>query len=235
VDEHEIRVVTRVDERGWAIVEVRDSGAGIDPEIARRAFEPFFTTKPVGVGTGLGLFICRNIVVAAGGTIGIEPGATGGTVVAVALPPASDGPAAGALPSTGAVAPPAPRGRILIVDDEPAIRAAVQRMLRREHDVEQASNARHALEQLQSGERFDAIVCDLMMPSTTGMELHAELTRLGPDQARRMIFMTGGAFTPEARRFVEGCESEVLEKPLDAERLRAAVRRVVAGSRPGAA
>jgi CheY-like chemotaxis protein len=76
-----------------------------------------------------------------------------------------------------------------------------------------------------AGETFDLILCDLMMPEMTGMDLHRELSRVAPDQATRMIFMTGGAFTPAARLFLSDPSREHIEKPFDHVDLRAIVRR----------
>jgi PAS domain S-box-containing protein len=83
-----IRISTRTDDKGRAVVTVADSGAGISPKVMGRIFDPFFTTKPVGVGTGLGLFICHGIVKALGGEIGVESVAGQGTTFRVVLPPA---------------------------------------------------------------------------------------------------------------------------------------------------
>ena len=68
---------------------------------------------------------------------------------------------------------------------------------------------------IASGERFDAILSDLMMPEVTGMEVHDELSRTAPDQARRMIFLTGGAFTERAREFLDGVPNPRIEKPFE--------------------
>jgi len=225
-DDHEIRVVVATDERGRALLEVRDTGTGIAPEIADRIFDPFFTTKPRGVGTGLGLAICRSIVLGLGGEIAAEPRPGGGTVVRVVLPPAPPGelaPAAGdtnASPAAGARR----RGRLLVVDDEPAVAAAVRRVLASEHDVTVHTRAAEALAAIAGGERFDAILCDLTMPGMSGMELHAELERIAPDQARRVIVLTGGAVTASAREFLERVALPRCDKPLDVPALRALVR-----------
>jgi CheY-like chemotaxis protein len=82
------------------------------------------------------------------------------------------------------------------------------------------SEAREALSRIATGERFDAVVCDLMMPVVTGMDLYAELLRVAPDVAGRIIFMTGGAFTARARAFIESVANPVLEKPIDLGKLR---------------
>jgi PAS domain S-box-containing protein len=225
-DANEIRVVTRTDELGRAVVEVRDSGPGIPPEIMERIFDPFFSTKPVGVGTGLGLSICKNIVKALGGEITAESGPSGGTVFRVTLSPA---PQAGesAAPAPPRSTQPGRKGHVLVVDDEPAVGSAIRRALAIEHQVLVLTSAREARDRIARGERFDAIVCDLMMPEMTGMDLHSELTVLCPDQAERMILLTGGAFTARAAEFLDAVPNARIEKPFDVANLRALVRGLV--------
>jgi PAS domain S-box-containing protein len=86
---NEIRIATSTDGDGRAVIEVHDTGPGIPPEIADRIFDPFFTTKPIGIGTGLGLFICHNIVTAMGGEIAVRAVAPHGTCVRIMLPAAN--------------------------------------------------------------------------------------------------------------------------------------------------
>jgi PAS domain S-box-containing protein len=225
-DANEIRVRTGTDASGRAVLEVSDTGCGIPAQIEDRIWDPFFTTKPVGVGTGLGLWICRSIVVALGGEIAAERREGGGTTIRLALPAASAPPAVEA-PAPPAVAAAGRRGRVLVVDDEPAIGAAIGRVLSSEHDIVTRTRAEDALDAIARGERFDAIVCDLMMPNMTGMDLHASLERIAPDQARRMIVLTGGAFTERAREFLERVALQRCDKPFDPPRLRHIVRGVV--------
>jgi CheY-like chemotaxis protein len=104
--------------------------------------------------------------------------------------------------------------RVLVIDDEPMIGRAIRRALAKE-DVSVSLSAAEALKRFEEGERFDAIVCDMMMPSMTGGALHGELVRLVPDQAARMIFLTGGALTPETRAFVAAHPDRVMSKPFD--------------------
>jgi len=218
-DRNEIRVVTRSDAAGRAVVEVRDTGSGIAPELLGRLFDPFFTTKPVGIGTGLGLSICHGIVIALGGELSVESELGRGSTFRVALPPIA--PSADALvQSAPAAAPPARRGHILVVDDDPRVGNAIQMLLAAEHDVVVATIGSEVVQRLARGERFDIILCDLMMPGMTGMDLHEELERLEPAQATRMIFLTGGAFTPRARAFLAGVPNARLEKPFDPQGLR---------------
>jgi CheY-like chemotaxis protein len=122
-------------------------------------------------------------------------------------------------------------GRLLIVDDEEVFAGSLQRLLSAEHDVTVLTSGRAALDRLCAGERFDAIVCDLMMPGTSGVELHSELARTAPDQAERMIFLTGGVFSRRAQQFLENVANRWFEKPCNLQELRAAIRRQIARSR----
>jgi PAS domain S-box-containing protein len=227
VESHLIRVTSRIDERGWVCVEVSDSGSGITADQLGQLFRPFFTTKPEGIGTGLGLVICHRIVTALGGEIQVESKPGQGSTFRVLLPPAH-GTAASPQPTAPAPAP--RRARVLVVDDEPQLAPAIGRMLEAEHEVSINTSAADALGRVLGGERFDLILCDLMMPQMTGMQLHAALVEKAPTQAERMVFLTGGAFTPGARAFLEAVPNEYLEKPFDREQLRALVNRKVSAA-----
>jgi CheY-like chemotaxis protein/two-component sensor histidine kinase len=227
-ESNEIRVTLAKDGERHVVVEIADTGAGIAPETLKQLFTPFFTTKPAGVGTGLGLSICRRIIAAAGGEITVESRLGVGTTFRVRLPAAESArlPTAPELP----VSPrPARRGRILIVDDEPMILRVLERTLGAEHQVMPMTSARKALDLIAGGQRFDLILCDLMMPQVTGIEMHATLTVVAPEQAQRMVFVTGGAFTQRARAFLDGVSNPRVEKPFDAQRLRALVTHQING------
>jgi signal transduction histidine kinase/CheY-like chemotaxis protein len=226
VDENKIRVVTRTDDQGRAVIEVRDSGSGIPPGAVERIFDPFFTTKPIGVGTGLGLSICHSIVSSLGGAIEVETQVGTGTTFRVILPPAPAEAGEEAAPPRGPEQH-GPRGRVLVVDDEPAIGASIRRLLGAEQEVVALTSAEEARDLVARGERFDVILCDLMMPRMTGMDLHAELTTLARDQAARMVLLTGGAFTAAAKAFLDAVPNLRLEKPFDPANLRAIVRGLV--------
>ncbi len=225
-DEKEIRVVTRTDALGRAVVEVRDTGSGIPSDVVERIFDPFFTTKPAGVGTGLGLSICRNIVTALGGEIVVESRVNEGTVFRVLLP-AAPAPADDEASSRPAPQKQGRRGRVLVIDDEPGICTAVRRVLAPEHDVIALTSAPEALERITRGERFDVILCDLMMPKMTGMDLFAEIATLAPEQSERMVLLTGGAFTSRASQFLDQVPNARVEKPFDPASLLALVRGLV--------
>jgi PAS domain S-box-containing protein len=225
-DRNEIRVSTRTDHLGRAVIEVRDSGLGIPPEIVARIFDPFFTTKPEGVGTGLGLWICKGILAGLGGEISVESQLGHGSTFRVTLPAASPG-----EPGEGPDRLPAEAERrserILIIDDEPMILGALRRALGAEYRVTCLSGGREALERFAAGERYDVILCDLMMPDTTGMDLHAAIDRLAPGQGQRMIFVTGGAFTPRAREFLDRVSNPRIEKPVDLQNLRVLMKNLI--------
>jgi signal transduction histidine kinase len=215
-----VRVRTEVVADGRVAIEVSDTGTGIAPENLPRIFDAFYTTKGVGAGRGLGLSICHRIVRGLQGEILVESARDHGTTFRILLPPRAPEPlvAAAAAASTAAR-----RGRVLIVDDEVAFAKALARILGDEHDVELSASAGDALARLQGGQAFDVIVCDLMMPQMTGMDLHAELQRLSPELAARVVFVTGGAFTEGARAFLDAVPNLRIEKPFGANELRAVI------------
>jgi PAS domain S-box-containing protein len=226
-DSNHIRVTTRRDSLGRVVVEIADSGCGIPPEARARIFMPFFTTKPQGLGSGLGLAICQRIVAGLGGQIDFESEVGKGTVFRVTLPGTIDEKAE--VPEVR-VAAAARRGRVLVVDDDRMVGAAVRRSLAAHHDVEVLASGQEALDRLLGGARYDVIICDLMMPTVTGPELYAQLSTFSPEQAKKVIFLTGGAFTPAARNFLDDVPNARLDKPFDVGRLRELVNERVAAS-----
>jgi CheY-like chemotaxis protein len=205
------------------VVELSDTGSGIPPAVRHKMFDPFFTTKPAGVGTGLGLAICQRIITALGGEITVDSEVGVGSTFTIALPVAE--------PREEVTSPPPiqvvdgrRRGRILVVDDEKVVATTVRRVLQAEHEVEVLTSAQEALRRISEGERFDLILCDLMMPVMTGVELHGALLRTAPDQAAAMVFLTAGAFTPRARAFLDEVPNPRLDKPFELSALRALVQ-----------
>lgn len=227
-EDNEIRITTSTDPSGSGVVEVADSGSGMPPEVLAQMFTTFFTTKPVGVGTGLGLSICHSIVTGFGGSIGVTSELGRGTTFRVVLP-AAHIEVPEAAPPLALDVPARRRGSILVVDDEPMIAKAVQRILSPEHEVIAIESADEALRRIDTGERFDVILCDLMMPQMTGMDLHAELSQVAQEQASRMIFLTGGAFTPGARAFLDEIPNLRIEKPFEIRYLRALINDRILG------
>ena len=120
------------------------------------------------------------------------------------------------------------RARVLVVDDEPLVGLVIQRAFEDEYDVVLVSSAQSALDLLDRGERFDVLLSDLMMPDMSGMTLHRALVERYPALARRTVFLTGGAYTPESRDFLDATSVEFLEKPFELDTLRALLRRLLA-------
>ena len=222
-DRSEIRVVGKTDEAGRAVIEIQDTGAGIAPEHLPNIFEPFFTTKPIGIGTGLGLPICQTIVTALGGEIFVESMEGQGTTFRVVLPAAAGSPAAKPLAAASPRLAPGRRARILVVDDEAPMCELLRHALA-PHEVVTETDGAAALERLRAGERFDLIFCDVMMPQMTGQVFYERLRELAPAIADRVIFMTGGAFTPGTREFLQRVANPRLEKPFDLPALQVLVR-----------
>ena len=100
---------------------------------------------------------------------------------------------------------------------------SVNRVLKARHEVVTTTRGREALDWIARGDDFDVIICDLMMPELSGQEFYQALLADRPDLAERMIFLTGGAFTPEAQAFLDGSPQPRLSKPFDPVELRTVI------------
>ncbi len=209
-------------------IEVTDTGSGMPPEIQARIFDPFFTTKPVG-GSGLGLAICHGLVTAMGGTIGVKSTLGQGSTFTVTLPSDLSEREPPLTYASAAVVTPVRNGRVLVVDDEEPLANAIVRVLAPTHDVRAVTTAKAALALIAEGERYDMVLSDLMMPEMTGMDFYEHLEKLAPEQASKMYFMTGGAFTEQAAAFVERFSARVVAKPLDMLELRKLIEQNIRG------
>jgi len=209
------------------VVEIADTGVGIAPEHLDRVFDPFFTTKPVGLGTGLGLPICHSIITKMGGALSVTSDVGKGSTFKIKLPIDREV----HVPTIRTPTPPpsriAQRGRVLVIDDELTVVSMLSRILSEEHNVEVATSAETALEMLDR-EDFDVVLCDLLMPNMSGVDLYEEVSRRYPGFQERIVFMTGGAFTPRAAQFLSRVSNPRIEKPFDMKSLRRLVRDIVA-------
>jgi PAS domain S-box-containing protein len=206
-EERKIRVSTTL-EGDRVVVRIADTGRGIAPEHLGRVFEPFFTTKPVGQGLGLGLSISHTIVSAFGGTITLDSEPGRGTSVMVSLPVGDERRRSSASQDVAA------QPRVLVVDDEALIGTAVRRILVKQgFDVMVENDSKKAFESIVRGERFDVVVCDLMMPGFSGVDFYEGLAKTAPAMQSRVLLMTGNAFTPRARELFESTKNVRLEKP----------------------
>ncbi len=221
---NQIQVRTRAsDDR--VVIEVEDSGAGMAADILSRVKEPFFTTK-LGEGLGLGLALSHGILESVGGTLYFDsrPGCTIARVTLAAAERASESmatPAPVAAPELPAPKPAVNEPfEVLVIDDEPMVARALARGLR-PHRVTVTASGREGLALLAEGRRFDLILCDLMMPELTGMDVHEEVKRLYPDALPHLAFISGGSFTERTEAFQAQVTAPFLDKPIDFARIRA--------------
>jgi signal transduction histidine kinase/CheY-like chemotaxis protein len=226
IEENEIRISTRLGDQDRVIVEVCDTGCGIPAEALPRIFDPFFSTRQVE-GTGLGLSIAKSLVEGIGGSIEVESRAVG-TCFRILLATHSDAALAIAPPiAPKQVVPPA-GALILVVDDDASVLRALCRILRG-YELATATSGREAIE-LLAEQTFDLILCDLMMPDLTGMDVYRWLEGNHPGLEQRMLFITGGAFTEEQKDFLAQLSSDCLYKPIAPQQLLQAVQDRLTGS-----
>lgn len=226
----QVTVVPGLDPGTYVEVSVTDTGAGMPPEVVRRAMEPFYTTKEPGQGTGLGLAIVHGIVTSAGGAVHIQSTPGRGTTVRLLLPASSEPSAA---PGDGADAAPAlGSGQVvLVVEDDDALRALVQRMLRAgNYTAVGAGDPAEALALAgRPDERIDVVLTDLLMPGMSGADLAARLCDKRPGLP--VVFMS--AYTADIlEELVDGgARPTVLEKPFTQRQLLEALHRALTGER----
>ncbi len=218
--QHEIGVDVEVDD-GAVIIRISDSGVGMAD--VSRVFEPFYTTKPDGQGTGLGLAVCRQLIVQMNGSIELASIPGQGTTVTITLPRAllepEERPSA---PTTVSW----PRRRVLIVDDEPLVRRALANTLCEHHDVREAEDGQQALACI-AAEPPEVILCDLMMPGMSGAEVYENVAQRFAGLERKIVFVTGGAFVPRLAEFLERSGAQVLRKPFSTDQVLATIARII--------
>jgi PAS domain S-box-containing protein len=205
---------------------VTDTGTGMSPDTLEHAFEPFFTTKPKGKGTGLGLATIYGIVRQAGGHVEIESERDVGTTVTAYLPATT-----AAAPATEADHAATPGGRgelVLVVEDEPSLRAITERiLLRRGYRVVTAADGVEALDHARRHDDIQLLLTDVVMPNMPGHELARHLRTSRPDL--RVVYLSGYAepFLTDFKTLPEGVR--LLTKPVTPDLLLATVRRVLDG------
>lgn len=222
-DENLVTVVVRCTDRGEAVVEVADTGVGIDPKVLPRITEPFFTTKREGLGTGLGLSISSTIIERFGGGLAIDSELGKGTCVRVTFPTSTGARRASVEDQPIRLHPHAQR--ILVIDDEPPVRRGLARML--PGQVFEAGNVAEALTMIDGDPPYDAIICDVMMPDATGVDFYRKLQRDYPHLLSRLILITGGIFDSDTGEFLQEQEATVLSKPLARQDLLDALREIL--------
>jgi signal transduction histidine kinase/ActR/RegA family two-component response regulator len=210
-DENRIEVIARHagDE---IVVEVMDSGMGIPKDHLDRVFERFFTTKPSGLGTGLGMSVSHEIVSNHGGRIEISSEVGKGTHVTIVLPVTT--PLEVKTISSEPLATAKRSLRILAIDDDLLVLKSYRRALGRDHQMTFASDGQDALSELEEDASFDVILCDLMMPNMDGPLFYEALAKAHPELIERIVFCSGGTFTPRAEQFVATCARPLVHKPI---------------------
>jgi CheY-like chemotaxis protein len=230
----EIRVVLR-QSRDQVIVEFTDAGPRLDPELSARLADSNLVHAPGDPWSWSGLSLGFGIVRSLGGELFIDHDGAEHNVFRIVLPAARPGVEV-APPSHDRFdsEPPTSLGfrpRVLVIDDDPGVVSALRLMLEGEHEVTTVSSGREALRLLLSEPAYDVIFCDLMMPGVSGMDLFEAVRLNRPGIEGRLVFMTGGAFTPEAAQFLERVPNGRVEKPFDLARVSRLLRRAVRAGR----
>ena len=209
---------------------VQDDGPGVPREIQGRIFDPFFTTREIGQGTGLGLSICHGIVSEHGGRIWVQSDAGGGSAFHVLIPIV----AGDATPIEAAAARQEPAGpctRVLVVDDEPSIRALLKTILeQRGHRVDAVADGRAAIERV-SAHRYGVILLDVRMPDMSGLEVFQRIKEIAGSIASRVVFLTGDVMADDTRALLEQTGAPALAKPFQAEELMQALEGILKAAR----
>jgi len=198
--------------KGEVIVRVTDNGPGIPEDAARRLFEPWFTTR--AGGTGLGLVLSRRYLEEMGGTI-TSLSHEGGACFEVRLPAAaaSASPRPTLVPDRSTVS-----ARVLVVDDAPLVRRAIERALAHAHRVESASDIDEAIGHLETGV-FDVVFVDLHISGRSGIEFYEEVSQRFADRVKKVVFLSGG-FGQEEIAYLDQRNLPWVRKPLGADELR---------------
>ncbi|MCC6750191.1 MAG: response regulator [Deltaproteobacteria bacterium] len=211
LENNRIRVSTALVD-GKLQLQVADNGRGIPPEMVKLIFQPFFTTRRREGGTGLGLSIAKESAQSLGGDLSVTSTVGVGTCFTLTLPVRED--QVRVVPAAIRDAAPPRRRKLLMIDDEEAVLRGFRRVLSGEFEIQSTSSPRAALE-LVAEHPFDVILCDVMMPELSGLEFHRRLQANLPEQAARIVFITGGTFTPEEEQQLRAMANPVLAKPIE--------------------
>jgi PAS domain S-box-containing protein len=200
-------------------ISFKDDGTGMSQETKDKLFHPFFTTKDVGEGTGLGLGLSRSIILEHDGTIEVESQPDQGATFVIMLPITQPVEVAPVEVVTAAPVKKVKTGRILVVDDEVAIRSLVSMILAKSgHIVDSTGDAAEVLTKLKSS-IYDAVLMDIRMPGMSGMELYAKVMEIHPELKDKFIFITGDTSDTQTRIFLEQNKLSHISKPFDRETL----------------
>ena len=228
---NEVRLSLYSGDRQNAVVEIVCDGVELDSTQLRNLFEPFASSDEARTA-GFGLSVCSGIIDQLGGTINVESVPGTGLTLTITFPctkPTSttEPPPPSSQHSSSPPSSVAGSAKILVIDDDPGVGRALRLMLEEEHDVTCYTSPREALRRLLQDQAFDLIFCDLMMPELTGMDIYQVLRFNRPGYETRLVFMTGGAFTASAKRFLAQVPNARIEKPFNLKALQRMVQRSI--------
>jgi PAS domain S-box-containing protein len=214
----------------------QDDGPGITGENMGHLFEPFFTTKAPGEGTGLGLSLSRSIILEHNGKMNVESEYGHGATFIVELPIVE------ALPSEVETTIPVikeekaitNKGRILVVDDEPGVRALLDSVLKKVgYSVDTIGDSKAAMDIIDAGTIYNVILLDIRMPGISGIELYTLATRKMPSLKSKIIFITGDVMGLDIKTFLNQNNLPYLSKPFDIELLKGKIKTVLKAGQLG--
>jgi len=216
-------------------IAITDNGPGIPTENIDKIFDPFFTTKPEGSGSGLGLSVCHGIITEHEGNLYAENTLGKGTTFIIELPIVTGEQAVikeekpakkrsrKARQKTG--------GDILVVEDEPAIRAILRRNLSAiGYQAQAVADGSDALDKLVNNV-YKLLLIDLKMPGMSGIELYEAIKKKHPSSAERVVFITGDVMTGKTHDFLVSTGRPYLMKPFDSADIKDVIEKVLAGNK----
>jgi PAS domain S-box-containing protein len=214
------------------LMSFKDDGLGITKENLGHLFEPFFTTKDVGEGTGLGLSLSRSIILEHGGRMSVESEFGHGATFIIEIPIVESPPVeittsnqVGTVKSTAVK-----KGKILVVDDEPGVRALLEKVLIPiGYQVDTINDAKIATDKLDAGEIYDVILLDLRMPGMNGKELYAHILEKTPVLKGKVVIVTGDVMGSDVKDFLAKNNLSYLAKPFDMKLLKEKIDAIVDG------
>jgi CheY-like chemotaxis protein len=215
---NEIAVSTRLEPDSRACIRITCTGSDVRYGDLERAFDPLWSKGAPGEVMGIGPTLCQRIITAFGGELWLSTIPDRSSTLTVCLPVAQGRTERAVQPR---------RARVLIVDDEAAICRSLQRLLSDDYDVTECKSGAEALELLERDSNYDVILCDLMMPNVTAMQLYQRLAARRPELAPRIVFMTACEFAEPMRSFLESVPNKRVSKPVSIAALRELIAKAV--------
>ena len=234
-DANRIDISTRRED-GFCVIEIRDTGRGLRRHEREHLFDPLLSSGKAPDTPGIGLSLSAELVRQHGGDIQVNANPGGGSCYRIRLPEVNDlrDLAPSPEPEGSGALGPRRRYRVLLVDDDALVRRAFCRLLVNQCDLIEAEGGQAALELIAQDDRFDVILCDIMMPRMDGVAFYERVRDERPRLAEQFVFVSGGTFTRRTHDFVDNTGHIVLEKPVRRELLMAVIERVASSqtSRP---